>query len=1094
MQVKLPAVMAVNEKTRLCFIRQLIAPSRSVDCMAVRYTVDKDTGYVLTGSDDQPLAYVFAKKPKSSTLAPNAPVLVVGSQALDAADVDLSDASWVSHPYREGSPSDIKQLAVAARNSWRGAFNFVEEDLTNGIVGLRKPQVGALHAIHAHWSTSDETATIVMPTGTGKTETMLSTLTSVCCERVLVVVPTDALRTQIAEKFETLGVLKVPGNAVLSVSSQCPVVGTLRSRPKTIADTDAIFEKCNVVVTTSQLVAQCTTEVQERIAQLCSHLFIDEAHHVEAPTWKAFRAHFSGRRILQFTATPFREDGQKIDGRLIYVYPLKRAQEEGYFRPIRFRRVSDFNASSGDRKIALAAMNELDADESRKHIVMARVNSVPRAGTIFELYKSLGRYEVVMIHSSMGLQELEEAKRKLFDGTARIVVCVDMLGEGFDLPELKIAAFHDIRKSLSVTLQLAGRFTRSRSDLGDPVFITNIALVDVRDELRKLYTQDPDWNSLLPELSTAAIDEELASQEFFQGFEVFLNEVPLKELRPAASMVVYQTNCAAWTPKNFRRGFRGLSARDKLYHSLSTTENTLVILAATEQAVRWSDVESVRENTWELFVAVWDSELELLYIHGSGISGEYKELAKSLCGSDVQLVVAPSVFRCFHGVKRLVLNNVGLDEHLGRQVRYTGRMGSDVEARIGQTVRRGATRSVLAGKGYERGEKTSVGAAKRGRVWSNLRLRVDSFANWARGIGRKIADNNIDPNLVLDGTLKPEPIGHIPQLPAIAIDWPMEIAERQEYVTNFVGTGVIEVSSTYVDIELAPQVGTGAIHVRVFSEDWESIFRLEIFSIDDYYDFKFVHVSGVALDVRLGNRQEPLANFFTDNPPVVWFADGSSLEGCQLTTLPNDSLLPYDTERLEIIDWSGVDIRAESQGEGKRQGTIQYKVIELLKRNTSYSVIFDDDGAGESADVVAITMIENERESRIEVELYHLKYANGQPGARVDDLYVVCGQAQRSTRWLANHDCRTDLFTHLLRRESLRIEGGRATRFERGDMDSLMQIREFSRRADVKLKVFVVQPGLSKAAASASQMTLLAVTERYLSDTYEVPFSVMCSD
>lgn len=131
--------------------------------------------------------------------------------------------------------------------------------------------------------------------------------------------------------------------------------------------------------------------------------------------------------------------------------------------------------------------------------------------------------------------------------------------------------------------------------------------------------------------------------------------------------------------------------------------------------------------------------------------------------------------------------------------------------------------------------------------------------------------------------------------------------------------------------------------------------------------------------------------------------------------------------------------------------------------------------------------------ARIEVELYHLKYANGQPGARVDDLYVVCGQAQRSTRWLANHDCRTDLFTHLLRRESLRIERGRATRFERGDTDLLMQIREFSRRADVKLKVFVVQPGLSKAVASASQMTLLAVTERYLSDTYEVTFSVMCS-
>jgi hypothetical protein len=56
------------------------------------------------------------------------------------------------------------------------------------------------------------------------------------------------------------------------------------------------------------------------------------------------------------------------------------------------------------------------------------------------------------------------------------VICVDMLGEGFDLPELKIAAFHDIRKSLAVTLQLAGRFTRFRPDLGEATFIANIAM------------------------------------------------------------------------------------------------------------------------------------------------------------------------------------------------------------------------------------------------------------------------------------------------------------------------------------------------------------------------------------------------------------------------------------------------------------------------------------------------------------------------------------------------------------------------------------------------------------------------------------------
>ena len=67
------------------------------------------------------------------------------------------------------------------------------------------------------------------------------------------------------------------------------------------------------------------------------------------------------------------------------------------------------------------------------------------------------------------------------------------------------------------------------------------------------------------------------------------------------------------------------------------------------------------------------------------------------------------------------------------------------------------------------------------------------------------------------------------------------------------------------------------------------------------------------------------------------------------------------------------------------------------------------------------------------------------------------------------------------------------TRFERGTEELLLQIREMSRRSDVKLKVYVVQPGLSRAQASHGQLMLLAVTERFLSDTYEIPFSVMCS-
>lgn len=209
--------------------------------------------------------------------------------------------------------------------------------------------------------------------------------------------------------------------------------------------------------------------------------------------------------------------------------------------------------------------------------------------------------------------------------------------------------------------------------------------------------------------------------------------------------------------------------------------------------------------------------------------------------------------------------------------------------------------------------------------------------------------------------------------------------------------------------------------------------------------------------------------------------------------LASTTLLPFSTERLTPIDWTGVNIRKESQGVNRVAGTVQYRVIDLLKNDPSYEVIFDDDGAGEAADVVAVRVQSEAERSFIEVELYHCKYALGEPGGRVDDLYVVCGQAQRSISWLANHERRTELFTHLMRRDAMRTSQGRSTRFERGDIDTLMRIREMSRRCEVRLQVTVVQPGLSIAAATRSQLMLLAVTERYLSDTYEVPLRIYCS-
>jgi hypothetical protein len=68
-----------------------------------------------------------------------------------------------------------------------------------------------------------------------------------------------------------------------------------------------------------------------------------------------------------------------------------------------------------------------------------------------------------------------------------------------------------------------------------------------------------------------------------------------------------------------------------------------------------------------------------------------------------------------------------------------------------------------------------------------------------------------------------------------------------------------------------------------------------------------------------------------------------------------------------------------------------------------YDLIFDDDESGEAADVVVARVIGGiEAPTQIDVEFYHCKYSSADvPGARIEDLYVVCGQAQTSIRWMS---------------------------------------------------------------------------------------------
>jgi hypothetical protein len=62
-----------------------------------------------------------------------------------------------------------------------------------------------------------------------------------------------------------------------------------------------------------------------------------------------------------------------------------------------------------------------------------------------------------------------------------------------------------------------------------------------------------------------------------------------------------------------------------------------------------------------------------------------------------------------------------------------------------------------------------------------------------------------------------------------------------------------------------------------------------------------------------------------------------------------------------------------------------------------------------------------------------------------------------------------------------------------GNREVLTAIRNQSRTAALKLRVFIAQPGLSGSRASPEQLSLLSVTENFLLETYGVPFGVIGS-
>jgi len=1014
---------------------------------------------------------------------------------------DGEDLTWLRHDTIEAFEQELgSRVCLTICDSWSNQFIYRQQTNAAEPDGLRPPQIGALHAISAHWSLSNEPATIVMPTGTGKTETMLSALIESQSKCMLVVVPSVALKGQTANKFVSLGML--PELGVVPHSITKPVVGII-DHQITSEDQLKIFEQCNVVVAVVNSFSSKKTEtLLSEIADCCSHLVLDEAHHVAAASWNRLKTAFSEKNkpVFQFTATPFREDHSPLGGKVIYNYPLGRAQDEGYFLPIKFQGVFEVETDVADRRIAETAVAQLRADLELgyDHRLLARCQRISRAEKVLEIYRSVApELNPTLVHSQKG--SVDQHIEDLRSGACKIVVTVNMLSEGFDLPSLKVAAIHDTFKSLAVTLQFAGRFPRVGSgNLGTPTIVANTGIEDVSSALQGLYDEDADWDSMLKELQFEKVAERLRFEEFNRkcrdldngevSEETIAAKLNAKNLNFRFNTVVYR-NAKEFNSYGLRNG---LEKNHRLVRSWQIEDrNVAFYVTRLVEKPRFSNSKLVEDSTFNLYAMYYDAERELLHIGSSTSSMNcHENLAKAVSGNGVVRIRDEQTYRIFCKIESLMLLQVGLLSGGGaRNHRYSMFAGADVKDAIAR-IHDGATKSNFFGDGFQDGGPVGIGCSSRGKIWGRDTGSLDEWVEWCNQVATELLDGNADTSKLIDNVLLREIIPHLPtDKEPWFIEWPERFNRLNEYSLKLSADQIEEPLYRWGISLLQYDVKENCFDFTISHSEGvlpASTYRLSITG-EEGAGFAVSLLDGPKLKLCGLKQEQTLEDFFKEYPPILDFIDHSFLEGANFVD-PKQTPPAYSASDLDVRDWTPVNIRKESRWKGGvfHEDSIQAQAMQWCL-DEGFEIIVDDDGANEVADIVAV----KEEGDGLRLRLLHCKYsATDDSGARIEDVVEVSSQAVKNIRWMWDLNA---LRTRLNKRDKDRTAKG-ASRYFRGDPSMLKKVARISQiRPRYEKEVVIVQPGISASKISGEMSSVLGSADAYIRTRLGCKLKVWCS-
>lgn len=938
--------------------------------------------------------------------------------------------------------------------------------------GLRRGQLGAIHAIAGHLTVRHDPALVVMPTGSGKTGVLMMVPYLQRSKRVLVVTPSRQVRAQIAEGFETLDVLR--RLKVVRNDLPRPRVKELTGEITTAAGWDEL-QAFNVVVTTPNTISPVIQGIAPAPEGFFDLLLIDEAHHSPAKTWAAVLGAFPKAHKVLFTATPFRRDRREIKASLVFNYPLSEARIDEVFGDITFYPVLPDNGESADSAIAREAAAALQQDLANglNHRIMIRTKEKKRGETLFNLYAKETNLRLRLIHSDHTLLYIGETLKLMREAKLDGVVCVNMLGEGFDFPNLKIAALHSPHKSLGTTLQFIGRFARVAGGTGGAKFF---AVPDeIEGDVKELLREDAEWQQLVINLSEGRVAterdvrEQLASFEEPEIAEPEAGEVSLYSLRPRFHVKVYRVpddvdiSASVTLPKPFEIVHRRTSGE------LSAT----VLILNEQQKPDWSDQLRFGRTEFDLMVLYYDAAAKLLFINSSRRSDSiYRAVAMSLAGESAKILPLYQTNRVLLGLSRVECFSVGMKNrlHTSRNEAYKMISGRRANLTVRKTDGKLFHRGHIMCKAKSGTQDVTLGYSSASKIWSSNKGPIPLLVRWCQMLAKKLATEGQAATVPgLDHLSVGEPLQQVP-LDVLAADWDTEVYAEHMKIAFPAPNGEL-VERDLLDLDIVVDRSATTQHsIRVDLKCDEETWKLDFRPKDAPF---FIYAEGPRLHpvIKYGEEELELTAFLNEYPFHFYFASCGRLRGDEWFPCPHPTD-PYSRELIEAIDWSlhNVNIQREFWKPAQHTGG-QLSIHDYLRKELDsdlHSVVFYDHRTGEVADFLTVHV----EGARAIVTLYHCKGSSGSsPGDRLEDLYEVCGQVIKSFNMIDNP---ADLVKHVKRRAKS------GSQFVRGNLSTFEKLLRDGIAKGLDFRLVAVQPGASRSALTANVLSVLGAANEYV--------------